>query len=843
MAAERRPLYYTFGNHMHWVDMEWLWGYFVLPSSVRDMLSFCAETGVKGNVNFDGVGYEKLAAEAPEVLAALRDAVHRGQIEVVGASYGQPYGLFHGGESNVRQRVYGARAVRRLLGVWPKTFWEEEFDFFPQLPQILVSAGFNYASLFFQWTWHTPSVPHEPVPAVWWEGLDGTRILTATRNALNLHQWPEDFQALLADQASWEMPAAGIVQWLELMPSPDWMCRAELMLPPLKALLAREDLEIRPVTLSEYLDQAKSCAEVRKYTLNDVFHGVSLGKNADIMRRASRECEMQLLTAEAIAAMLGFFGRPYAWWSVYPVWELEEAWRELFVAQHHDNDECEGLCGHIGRRFYEQSRSLSAHVVAGGLQHLADRTPGKPGRVVVFNPHGWSHDAVVALPTHRYPIALKNLPPMGYRVLSQDDVVASIVRRHGIKLEDRGSSSTLRRDDFAVTVDRKRGLISQIRSAEFPNGILDETVGFGALHMIRDGQPETFPQVEVNIVGEEEWGPAIAITRRGRDGAAVELLVTMPIGMDAVDVTVSAARLPRPDGGMNASLQTAIAVNLPAYQLIHDHPYGLSEIQAAGKYVRKYPTGDWMTSPQVFEEVHNPFTALTLLDFAGEQSGLLYLHDGSQAFFRDGRVIRNILTMYDPWDEDYFVSTVRAQFRLIPHGPLTNAQRWRMAQEFLQPLRAMASDKPGGDLPPEFGAVWCDADNVVVTALYRESAEAGAHLDSYAGEGLDHPYILRLVEFNGEPANARVVVPGPVARAIRATVRGDAITPLPVEPTEPPPGLAWPPEWSAVTVEMRPFEIVTVYLDLVLGRPVSRNLDDYRSVWATVHRMENSGSS
>ena len=37
--------------------------------------------------------------------------LQRGQIEVVGASYGQPYGLFHGGESNVRQRVYGVRAV------------------------------------------------------------------------------------------------------------------------------------------------------------------------------------------------------------------------------------------------------------------------------------------------------------------------------------------------------------------------------------------------------------------------------------------------------------------------------------------------------------------------------------------------------------------------------------------------------------------------------------------------------------------------------------------------------------------------------------------------------------
>jgi len=159
MTTTRQPLYYTFGNHMHWVDMQWLWGYDVLPNSLRDMLHFCNETGAKGNINFDVIGYEKMAAESPDALQELRNAVQRGQLEVVGASYGQPYGLFQGGESNVRQRIYGVRGVQRLLGVRPKTFWEEEFDFSPQLPQLLKGVGYEYASLFFQWTWHTPHIP------------------------------------------------------------------------------------------------------------------------------------------------------------------------------------------------------------------------------------------------------------------------------------------------------------------------------------------------------------------------------------------------------------------------------------------------------------------------------------------------------------------------------------------------------------------------------------------------------------------------------------------------------------------------------------------------------------
>jgi alpha-mannosidase len=137
MPRERKPLYYTFGNHMHWVDMQWLWGYGVLPGCVQDMLRLIDETGARGNVNFDGIGYEKMAAECPEALASLRAAVAEGTVEPVGCSYGQPYGLFHGGESNVRQLTYGVRSVRRLLNVRPRSFWEEEFYFFPQLPQML----------------------------------------------------------------------------------------------------------------------------------------------------------------------------------------------------------------------------------------------------------------------------------------------------------------------------------------------------------------------------------------------------------------------------------------------------------------------------------------------------------------------------------------------------------------------------------------------------------------------------------------------------------------------------------------------------------------------------------
>ena len=827
--GSRSVLYYTFGNHMHWVDMEWLWGYEVLPGSVHDMLSLCHQANVKGNVNFDAVGYERLASEAPSILDLLRRAVHDGQVEIVGGSYAQPYGLFHGGESNIRQLTYGVRTIQRLLGIRPRTFWEEEFYFFPQLPQLLRGHGYDFASLFFQWTWHTPSIPHEILPAVWWEGHDGSQILTATRNGLNLHQWPEDFEELLNNPLLTQMPCPGIVQWLELMPSPDWMCRAEVILPPLLRLMDQSHLEIRGVTLSEYLELARTYAEVRHYTLDDVFHGTSLGKNADRLRRLSRESEQTLLTAESLCALASLFGRPYASWDVYPVWELEEAWRELLIAQHHDNDECEGLCGYIGELSYQRSRKLSTQVIDRTLRLLAERVAQSSGEVIAYNPVGWTRSATVAHPETGAPLVLRRLPPFGFQVL--DDTVSEIPPDVNINVTE--SEITLQRGDLSVVIDKRQGVIKQLHNSHFPEGAL--RYPFGELHMMLGGETETFADAVVELSSEHRGRPKVTIHRFSRDRSArITFTVTLPCDLDAVDVCIEARNLPRPDGGVKASLKLWLAVSLPDGQVLHDHPYGVSPIRAMGRYLRKYPTGDWMTSPQVFETVENPFTALQFIDICNEERGLLYIHDGSQAFLRSDDGIWNILTMYDPWDEAFFYPHLNASIRLLPHGPLSNAQRWKLAQEFTRPPMLVTAGHPIGGLPRRFAPVSCEAENVAVTAFYREHETAGRGFPGYCGAGMGYPFIVRLVELDGVATEARLRVAGPVRAAYRTTFLGEIIEPL-TPSSEHLPG-AGPVTWEDVVVALRPFEIATLYLDIEPGRKQPRDLDAYRWVWATIHR-------
>jgi alpha-mannosidase len=908
----RKPLYYTFGNHMHWVDMQWLWGYEVLPGSVRDMLHLCRETGAKGCVNFDAVGYEKMAAECPEALAELREAVAAGTIEPVGCSYGQPYGLFQGGESNIRQFTYGVRTTRRLLGVRPRTFWEEEFYFFPQLPQVLASCGYTGANLFFQWTWHTPEVPKEAASLILWEGADGTRIPTLPRNTLNVHQWPEDFDGLLEQGLINELERPAIVQWLELMPSKDWMCRSEVLLPRLRELFGDARFEVRARTCGEMIAELSEAARqrggetggeaipVRAYSMDEVWHGMTLGKNADRHPRRSREVEHEILAAESLAAMAGLFGRPYASWDVYPTWELDEAWRELLAAQHHDNHECEGLCGFVAEAQMRKGELQAEEVLGRSRTHLEQRC----SRSVIGNALGWVRTIEAIRPDDERDACLITIPPFGFTTAQPPTWAAPPAQRTVCE-----GALTITRGELRVEVDTDAGRISQLWSAEFPEGLLDRDQPLFDLRQIVAGRSRKLPAVSEEFsfkVGpdsealadmdhacicfeEDELRPD-ETPRVGVRGFDRRIILGVSIEPTAAGVDCQIGELEdltRPDPGFTGALRMPVRVAFSVHQIRADTPYSVEACDGTGIVSRKYPQGDWMTSPQWFEHVEGAITAhsfIDLLDASG--AGLLILHDGSQQWFRTDGGVDVILNAYCPWDEArYAPECATPNFRLIPHGPLRDADRVRLAREFADDGKfqlerwfshsVYAIPVGGGDrsktepIPESFGALEVtNAPGVLAHAFFRESPKSGEHLPDWAGHRMaagsggacTHPYVARLVEWNGEAAEVVLKLPGPVAMAAKTNMMGECgdwavgrapadapahlrdtgwLSPEPATPPEWAEGATLggrPIPWSQVRFPMRPREIATVMADLVMGRKQFRDLDAKREVWATVHR-------
>lgn len=884
----RKPVHFTFGNHMHWVDMQWLWGYGVLPGSVRDMIHLCREAGVKGNVNFDAVGYEKMAAECPEALAELREAVAQGIIEPVGCSYGQPYGLFHGAESNIRQLTFGVRTTLRLLGVRPRAFWEEEFYFFPQLPQMLRQCGYTGACLFFQWTWHTPEVPREPHALILWEGLDGSRLPTLPRNDLNLHQWPEDFAPLLTSKLLRELDQPAIVQWVELMPSRDWMCRSEVLLPKLKELQANPEYEIVPGTLSEVIAKIGHAeAPVRRYTMDDVWHGMTLGKNGDRHPRTSRACEHAILAAESLAATASLLGRPYAQWDVYPTWELEEAWRELLAAQHHDNHECEGLCGFVGYEQFSRAASLANRVVDCTVDLFCRRIVGSPAPLLV---NRFAQPMAVhyqKTEDRKTPLRLADqVPPFGFALPHTRST-----RPLPKALLSRVDKATIRlqRDTLQVDIDTRRGFITQIRSAAFPEGILRSDAPLLQFRRRVGGVDDHFAAAKVRIDSEPSipGRQSVGICRASDvlPDEVLDIVVDIHDTLDAVFIEVM-DQTGEPDPGFAAALRTEIALAFDS-ALEADTPAAMAAINPAGSFQRKYPEGDWMTSPQWFETVEQPFTAQHVVAFrdaaAGATRGVAYIHDGAQQFMRTARGAEQILRVNDPWDEGKAESASgEFQMLILPFAQASPADllradaehnfagtnKWHRVHGL---IGAETIGSPPADIPPVFGPLSVEnAPGVLATAFFRESMKSGEHLPDWAGHEMarrsggacTHPFVIRLVEYDGVDAEVTLKLVGPVASAAKTNLMGE-VGPhvacgqdtrwLDVTPAQPP---QWaidpntgsccefrgrPLEWSQVRFRMRPHEIATIYADMVMGRKEYRDLDAKREVWATVHRDKQPG--
>ena len=843
--AKPIPLAYTFGNHMHWVDMQWLWGYDVLPGSIDDMLAYCRAAGVKGNINFDGIGYEKLAAESPEHIVKLREAIAEGTIEVVGGSYGQPYGLFHGGESNIRQRVYGVRTAMRVLGCRPKTFWEEEFDAYPQLPQMLAGCGFTGASLYFQWTWHTPEVPMEEAPVVLWEGVDGTQIPTATRNRMNLHQWPEDFQILLDDLAAIPPSAVDgipplILQWLELMPTQDWMCRSELMIPMLAKLKEDPRFEILAVTLGEYLAKWEGKdLSVRRYAQDDFWHGMTLGKNGDNHPKRSAELEHRILEAETASAILGLFGRPYEPWDVYPTWELEECWRNLLAAQHHDNHECEGLCGHVAEAQFAFINTLLLR--SNPVSRLAKRLPEDGAATgMFFNRLGWNVGVGgIEVPAMGYSLKKTVLPELSWEI--------------------DGNLAKFRSDDLSVIFNLDNLVIEELVTRNV------SLVGFPVkFECMVNGELVQSSAVTCSSVPES---PTISGNRLSMKLADVpiHLILIANVELESLEfdiLTNDFYNRSTLGPGYKGAISVLWDFVPPGATISSDGPYSVSKVMNGSVGKRKYPEGDWMTSPQWFEDVRGAFTSRSFVNVVQSNgTGALITHSGNQQWFVTESGLKTIIHSIDPWDGEIRDHFARTSFGLHFHKGLSNAECVKKgalllghsAQALVRknwPLDSKQLRSPSTTvtefLPTNFSAVTVHSPNVLATAFYREQESfCKRGLPTYAGEGMGHPYVLRLVEYDGIGGEVEVTLPGPIAKAFKTNLMGEIVQELAVRPddnshltTETDKLKPFGIEAVRVTVPLRAYEIATLCLDIVPGRKQFRDLDAKREIWATVHRVE-----
>jgi len=118
--------------------------------------------------------YEWLEQEYPQLFSEVKDAVARGQWEPVGSMWVEADCNLAGGESLVRQFLYGRKFFREKFGLVTRDMWlPDVFGYSAALPQILSKFGIEYF-LTQKISWNqTNTFPHHTFI---WQGIDGSQV-------------------------------------------------------------------------------------------------------------------------------------------------------------------------------------------------------------------------------------------------------------------------------------------------------------------------------------------------------------------------------------------------------------------------------------------------------------------------------------------------------------------------------------------------------------------------------------------------------------------------------------------------------------------------------------------
>ena len=166
-------------GHAH-IDTAWLWPLRETKRKVTRTFSsavalmddypeymFCASSAQH---------YTWIEERHPELFAKIVERVERGQWIPVGGMWVEADMNLPSGESLVRQIVFGQRYFEEKFGVRCTEVWIPDVFGYPGgLPQVFAAGGMDrFVTQKLSWNKQN-KFPHS---TFWWEGLDGTKVLT-----------------------------------------------------------------------------------------------------------------------------------------------------------------------------------------------------------------------------------------------------------------------------------------------------------------------------------------------------------------------------------------------------------------------------------------------------------------------------------------------------------------------------------------------------------------------------------------------------------------------------------------------------------------------------------------
>lgn len=764
-------------GHSH-IDFQWLWEW---PESLK----VCRDTfNTVCNLmeEFPGFAFSQSSSALykvtqehyPDVFKRIQQKVKAGTWDIVGGRVCEGDTNMVSPESHARQFLLGQRYFRNTFGRIATVGWEPDtFGHAWSMPQIAKMGGLEY--YYF-------CRGGKGDPLFWWEGPDGTKLLTFDEVASGSWYDGDLSNSTLNEIFNWQdKTGTNSIMWVygvgdhgggvtreQLNVAKDWMKTPYY--PNVKFAtagkffdtLARSDLSKVPTIEDE---------------LNHVFEGCYT--THAYVKRLNRDAENITASAETVTAVAAKYGQPY------PRKQFDDNWEGIVFNHHHDT-----LPGTAIHESYDKTReqlesivTSSRNIAGDSIRFLAtfmSRQKGADYNIAVFNPLGWTHTAVAELPwpyqpgdddqkwvavapsgevipatvvrgvrpdnPHGRPMVVftaRDVPGFGYRVFGLRRA-ADADKAYDAVTVNKDVNYRLENARLRVTVNSANGLITSLfdkvnnREAlaengagnrleiwhESADGMSAWTIGKYAGHEALDGPASV-------AVLENTPGRAILRVDRDYNRSHITQYVSLRAGADQVETPlwVDWQEWGKPGEG-GPFLKVACDVAGDNLKARYEIPFATMERPVDGH--------------------ENP--ALKSADLSNDDYGVSVLNDCKSGYSAEGNTLRLSLlrATFDPdkmADQgEHYINTA-----LVPHKGAYGSDEVRAGFALNQPfLTARVAPSADESLPLEKSFVNVAGDTVVATVLKQAEDNPKA-------------MVVRLYEANGTPGTVRITADSPLA--------------------------------------------------------------------------------
>ena len=332
-------------GHAH-IDVAWLWTLaqtrHKTERSFRNVLHLMEQFPDYHFSQSQPYLYEIMRQEAPDLFAAIQEQVKNGRWEPLGGMWVEADCNVSGSEALARQFLLGRSYFRDHFGPdaeAPVLWLPDVFGYAWALPQLIKQAGLDYfMTIKIGWSQYN----RLPYDSFWWQGLDGTRVLTHfstspdSRNLVSTYNAKATVRELLGTWHNFQQKEAQQELLMSYGYGDGGGGPTREMLENLREMAHFPALpQARQASVGEFFRNMEASSGDHLPTWNgELYLEMHRGTYTSQSRtkRHNRRSEFLLHDAEFLAVLAAWLDGSFA----YPHEPLRRAWRLVCLNQFHD---------------------------------------------------------------------------------------------------------------------------------------------------------------------------------------------------------------------------------------------------------------------------------------------------------------------------------------------------------------------------------------------------------------------------------------------------------------------------------------------------------------------------